>query len=162
MNIAELAARFEYYAVNNKQIAHDPASDSKSFLLCDVQDVQVSIQNGLKLPCMLMQTPDVEKDGDYDNITEHFEGSFVILDSFPAGSDAATKIAIIDRCKAISDKVYNRMLKDADTYFDGALVKTAEGSFGPVSNVLLGWGVNFGFEQGYNGEVDNDDWADLD
>jgi|GEM_PF-1111376 len=158
MDIAQLAERFKLYAIHSKAIKHDPTAIKKAFLLCDIQDVQVSIQNGLKFPCMLMQTPEVEKAGENDSIIEHFEGSFVILDNLPSGSTAEAKLALINNCKTIADKVYRMMLKDSDEYFEGALVKTAEGLFGPVANTLIGWGVNFGFEQGFDGESDPNDW----
>lgn len=161
MNIAELGNRFEFYAINIKEIKHDPTAQKKAFLLCDVQDVQVSIKNGLKFPCLLMQTPEVEKEGDTDSIIEHFEGSFVVLDAYSPRGTAAEKLAVYNDCKAIADKIYKRMIKDSDEYFEGALVRTSEGSFGPVAGELLGWGVNFGFEQGFDGETDPDDWEDL-
>jgi hypothetical protein len=162
MNIADLAARFEYYAINNSLIKHDPDSDIKAFLLCDVQDVQISVKNGIKFPCLFIQTPEVEKDGGRDSTTEHFEGSFVILATCPAGSTAAFKIDLLNTCKTIADQVYNRMMLDSEEHFDSALVKTSEGAFGPVAGYVYGWGVNFGFEQGYNAEVTAADWEDLD
>ena len=161
MNIAELSARFEFYAAKNKSINHDANSKLKGFLQVDVQDVQVSIKNGIKFPCLLLQTPEVEKDGGIDNITEHYEGSFVVLQQCDVNQTAAFKMNLLYECKLICDQIFNRMIVDSDEYFEGAQIKTSEGSFGPIAGGVYGWGVNFGFEQGYNGELNPDDWEDL-
>jgi hypothetical protein len=85
----------------------------------------------------------------------------VVLDKLANGATASERMALLNRCKLIADQIYNRMLQDSDAYFDNALIKTSEGSFGPVNN-LVGWGVNFGFEQGYDAQVILSDWEDLD
>lgn len=161
MNIATLSSRFEFYATKHKLLKHVPGNDlERAYLQVDVQDIQVSVSTGLKFPCLFLQTPEVEKDGGMDNITEHYEGSFVVLMVCGAGQTAAFKMNLLYECKQICDQVYNRMIVDSDEYFEGARIKTSEGSFGPVSD-LMGWGVNFGFEQAYNGELNAEDWEDL-
>jgi hypothetical protein len=162
MDISTISDRFEFYAINHKSIKHNPlVKKDTAFLLVDIQDVSVSVKTGLKFPCMFLQTPEVEKDGDMDSIYEHYEGSFAILKILDAGLTAAAKMHLFRDCKEIADEIYNRMLLDSDDYFEGAQIKTAEGAFGPIAGNVAGWGVNFGFQQGYDGEVNADKWEDL-
>jgi hypothetical protein len=163
MNISTLTSRFEFYAQKHKLIKHVPGDDltQRAFLQVDIQDITVSISTGLKFPCLFLQTPEVEKDGGIDCIAEHYEGSFVVLMVCENGATAAFKMDLLYQCKQICDQIFNRMIADTDEYFEGARIKTSEGSFGPVQN-LIGWGVNFGFEQAYDGELNPEDWEDLD
>jgi hypothetical protein len=161
MNIATLSSRFEYYAQNHKLIRHVPDDDTRrAFLQIDVEAIAISVSTGLQFPCLFLQTPEIEKDGGIDSIAEHYEGSFVILKQCDNGQTAAFKMKLLYECKLIADQIYNRMLADTDEFFESAQIKTSEGSFGPVQG-LMGWGVNFGFEQAYDGEVNPDDWEDL-
>jgi hypothetical protein len=157
MTITDIVNRFIFYATDSKDVNYDPASKKPSFFLCNVEDIQQAIKNGITFPCIILQVPVFDKEGDTDNITEHVEGSFMILKPVKNG-DIMGRMNVYDECKLIADQVINHMIQDAPDYFDGAQVKTAEGSVGPLVDQVYGWGVNFGFAQGYDGELDPEKW----
>lgn len=157
MQISDLANRFGFYATDNIDLNHDPASATPAFLVCEIEELQAAVRNGLSLPCLLFQTPDFEKDGDGDHPVEHLEGSYIILDRVER-NDSPGRLAAYDRCKRISDQLINHMIEDSDEFFDGNVVKTAEGRVGPLTDNLYGWAVNFGFAEAYNGEKDPAKW----
>lgn len=159
MDIVTLSDRFEFYATDNEDIGH-VGGDKKNtaYLECDVEEIQAAIKNGLKLPCVLLQTPDFDKDGDADNITEHLQCSFLVLESLKPGD---RKFPTYDRCKKIADQFVNHLVQDADEFFEGALPKTSEGRIGPLTDNLYGWAVNFSLDAGYDGTLDPTKWRTL-
>jgi hypothetical protein len=155
MQIATLADRFSIYAQSNLALAYDPAAKEKSFFVCDIEEISAALKTGIKFPCLFLQVPEFEKSGLVDNAVENVECSFIILMQVKTG-DYTGRLAAYDQCKGISDQIVNYMVEDTDEYYEGGQVKTAEGKFGPISDGIYGWGVNFGFEQAYNAEVDPD------
>lgn len=161
MEILALINHFCDYAINLKELNHDPDPKKfrdRAFFHLDFEEIQSALREGCKFPLMLLITPEVGKNGDIDNLTEAWEASYLILDRCEKTSDKAN---CLDRCKKIADKVYSRMISDAGTFFDGSLVQTDEGMVGPTGDKLYGWIVSFGFTQAYNGELNSNDWEDL-
>lgn len=158
MDILQLSARFQYYAQKHKLLKYVPGDPKKrSYFECDAEEVAAAIKTGLSLPCLLLQTPTFEKDGSVDNATEHPECSFIILDHLPNG---APKFPLYHKLKGIADQIVNHIIADAPEYFEGGLIKTSEGAFGPIGDRLFGYAVNFGFEQAYNAELDPGQWEE--
>lgn len=156
MDITQLTQLFESYATKNKALAHNAADKNNiAFLECDMEEVQSALRTGLKFPCMLVQTPEVDKEGSLDNIVEQWEGSFIIL--MPQTTDL-TKSQCYQRAKNICDQIITAMVRDTFEYFEGGMMKTSEGKIGPVSDRLYGWGVNFGFDQGFDASFNPDNW----
>jgi hypothetical protein len=162
MDIAGLVARFLFYAQEHQDVLHDPAEKSQTaFALFDLENINEIIKNGVKFPCILLQTPEIVKQGEHDSTIEQYEFAFMVLKPLPK-RDLSLKPGIIQDCKNISDEIYNRLLLDTDNgMFDGGLTNTAEGIVGPIGDQLYGWGVNLGFDQGYNAVVDPSKWGDL-
>lgn len=159
MNIASLVSRFEFYTRDNKLLLHvvnDPAN--KAFAVCDMEDIAVSVRNGLKLPCLLLQVPVTEKEGEIDSVIEHWEASFIVL-AEAANGDYAGRMQAYSDCKDIADQVIFQMIEDAGDFYDGALPKTSEGKVGPVVDNIYGWGVSFGFEMGIGTIPDPAQWG---
>src|SRR5690606_31284413 len=130
MNIEELVNRFEYYAINHPAIKHDPTNRrGVAFVHLDIEDLQEKLTSGLKFPSLLIQTPGVEKDGDYDNKHENYGFTFVVLNH---DSDKS-KAQLIGEAKAIADTIYSRLnvdIQDTEVIY-GVLDGTDEGMFGP-------------------------------
>jgi hypothetical protein len=153
MDIASLRDRFEYYARINGDLKHDPDSATPAFLVCNLEQIAAALRNGISLPVMFLQVPEFEKSGLVDNAVENIECSFIILDKVAVG-DFRAQFDAYNNCKKISDQIINYTVEDSDTYFEGGQIKTAEGAAGPLGDNLFGWGVNFGFDQAYNAQVD--------
>jgi len=162
MDIAALTARFLFFAQKHKLVRHSPDDKKETaFLLFDMENINASIKNGLKFPCVLLQTPEVVKQGEHDSTIEQYECSFMVLKPLPK-SDITLKPGIVQDCKAISDQFLNRLYDDAENgLIDGGLSNTSEGIIGPIGDGLYGWGVNFMYENGYDASVHTDDWEDL-
>lgn len=158
LKISDIVDRFTFYARDNQDLLFDPDAKNKSFMLCEMLDVAASVINGIKFPCMLLQIPQFEKEGEVDATYEHVEGSFIILTKAKA-TDYAGRMQAYSDCKAIADQMIYHMIQDADDYFDGAMPKTSEGAVGPIVDSLYGWGVNFGFQQAIGTELDPDKWG---
>ena len=156
MNMEHLINKFEAYAENLKEIKHDRNSRfDRAFLHLDIEDFQQSLIDGMKFPALLLQTPEVGKEGFYDNITETYSFTWLILNK-------GTKVQAIAQAKAISDKILNRLATDIQTDEEiySVVQGTDEGVFGPMGDIY-GWGVSIVLESGYNGELNNEDWEDL-
>lgn len=153
MDIGTLAARFEHYAQINRDLAHDPDGDEPAFLVCNLEQIAAALKNGISLPVMFLQVPEFEKSGLIDNAIENIECSFIILAPVAVG-DYRGQLTAYDTCKKISDQIINYTVEDSDDYFEGGQIKTSEGAAGPIGDNMYGWGVNFGFDQAYNAQVD--------
>ena len=159
MQISDIVNRFLFYARDNKDLLHVIGDkQNNAFMVCDMEDVGASVKNGIKFPCMLLQVPLYEKEGEIDATIEHVECSFIILNKVKLG-DFAGRIQAYSDCKAIADQMIYHMIQDADTYFDGAMPKTSEGPVGPVVDSIYGWGVNFTFEQGIGTTLNDAKWG---
>lgn len=159
MKIKELISRFEFYAQNHKLIKHDPSnSRDKAFELFDMEGLVASNRTGLKYPALFLKTPEVQKDGDPDNLVEGYDTSFFVV--LPVAlNDILGKADAYDRCKSICDDIYSRILQD--DFFDGLEVGTSEGEIGPVADNCYGWGMTFTIQNGFDAEVKQDSWEDL-
>lgn len=156
MEIQAIVDRFELYAVKLKELNHNPEDfRERAFFQLDFEDLQTAIKEGCKFPLMLFLTPDVDKTGGIDNISESWEGSFIILDK-----KVSTKSVCVSFCKTIADKVYNKMLADVDGFFGCDSLEASGGAIGPTADQLYGWVVQFGFSKAYDGEVNPNDWED--
>lgn len=159
MNIEELITRFEHYATVLKEIKHDPSKrNTRAFLHLDIQDLQESLTSGLKFPAVLLQTPEISKNGDnYDNINEELIFTFLVIHA----SRNKGKTQLIAESKKITDKIFNRLATDIKGDADyGVLTGTDEGEFGPMGE-LYGWGVSCSIISPYDAEIDPTDWTDL-
>ena len=161
MDIAALVDRFEHYAATNKELRHVKDSErNQAFYHIDLEDYQQALSWNAKPMGLLLQTPEVEKDGIYDNVTEAYDFTFVVLNHRPR----VAKAVLVNEAKIVADKIFNRLMRDAsndeDTY--GMLEGTAEGIFGPVSDGVYGWAVAVTVTAPYDGEVNPADWTDLD
>lgn len=159
MNITALIERFEYYAINLKDIKHDPEdSRNKAFFHVDIDSIQQAVLSGIKFPALFLQTPEVEKGGAYDNMSESFDFTYVILFK----GTPSTKAAIFDQAKLLSDKVFNRLMLDVATGFlPGILSGTQEGQFGPMTDSIYGWGKSMAISDAYDAEAKQTDWEDV-
>lgn len=159
MKITELVSRFEFYAQNHKLIKHDPLNNKdKAFELFDMEGLMISNRTGLKFPALFLKTPEVQKGGDPDNVVEGYDTSFFIV--LPvAKNDIPGKADVYDRCKSICDDIFSRILQD--DFFDGLEVGTSEGEIGPVADNCFGWGITFTVQIGFDAEVKEDVWEDL-
>jgi len=159
MKITELVSRFEFYAQNHSLIKHDPENKKeKAFELFDMESLVVSNRTGLKYPALFFKTPEVQKDGDPDNVVEGYDTSFFVL--LPvAQNDFRGKAAAFDHCKSICDDIFSRILQD--DFFDGIEVGTSEGEIGPVIDNCYGWGITFTIQKGFDAEVKANVWEDL-
>lgn len=156
-SITGLIDLFRGYATQLKDLRHNEASyKERCFFNFDFEELQNATREGCKYPLMLFQTPDSNKNGGVDNISESWEGSYIILDQV-----RTTKADAINTCKLISDKILRRMVADAPRFFDGGLIQTTEGIAGPTSSKLYGWVVTFTFDKAFDGEVNAEDWEDL-
>ena len=158
MKVAILVDRFEFYAQNHKAIRHDPTSKKPSFLHIEVAELIKAAQAGLKLPALLIQTPEVEKSGSYDNLSEDWSFTFVIYQQL----GKRTKAQLIDDCKEISDDIINMVMSDIQLDILPSLVPGSnEGLFGPLVDNIYGWGISLSIVDGYYGEVNPDKWLHL-
>lgn len=157
ISISDLVARFEHYAINLKEIAHLPGDRrNNAFMHLDIESLQDAVSSGIKFPALFIQTPDVEKASVYDNISEQYNFTFIIL-----LKKTSTKAVLIDSAKAISDKIYNRLMLDTNSgLIPGVLPGSDEGIFGPMSDELYGWAKSMSINDGYDGEVNQTDWED--
>ena len=157
-SISKLVARFEFYATHLKEIRHNPDErKSKKFFHLELEKIQEATTSGISFPALFLQTPEVDKSGASDNLSENYNFTFVLI--VKGNQDRAL---IADFTKKLSDKIFNRVLLDvAEEIIPGIITGTSEGFFGPVSDGLYGWGVSFGITDAYNGEVDPNDWEDL-
>lgn len=160
MNIEELINRFEFYAQNHPAIKHDPSVRfGVAFLHLDIEDLQEKLTDGVKFPSLLIQTPGVEKDGDYDNKHENYGFTFVVLNS----DRRKSKAQLIGEAKAIADTIYKRLnvdIQDAEVNY-GVLDGTDEGMFGPINGEVYGWAVSLNIEAPFDAELKAADWLDL-
>lgn len=160
MDLQLLESRFEFYAQNSVYLKHIPGDKfNRAFTSFDIENMHAAIENGVKFPCLFLETPSTEKEGINNNVSESYETSIMVLNQMIDG-DYNSKSRIVDECKAICDKIYNRMIQDAPEYFESQLSKTTEGII-TTSNNLVGWMVAFGFTVAYDAEVDANDWEDL-
>ncbi|MGY4385634.1 hypothetical protein ACVWYN_002680 [Pedobacter sp. UYP24] len=158
MKLAALIARFRFYAEMHKAIRHDPNSIKKSFLHIEVQDLVKAAQSGLKLPALLIQTPEVEKTGSYDDVSEDWGFTFIIYQKL----GKRDKSELIDECKDICDDIINMVALDVQAEILPSLVPgTNEGLFGPVVDDLYGWGVSLSVAESYDGEVNPAKWLHM-
>lgn len=157
-SIAALVARFEHYAKNHKSIKHDPAVRRQNrFFHLDLENLQEALTNGANFPALFLQTPDVEKNGAYDNMSEHYDFTFIVVDV-----KKLDKANLFDAAKTISDAIYNRLLADvANEVIPGMVAGTTEGMFGPVGDGLYGWAVSCSISNAYSAELSLSDWGDL-
>jgi hypothetical protein len=160
MRISELVERFTYYATKHKQLLHvEGSADDIAFLHLEVEELQFTIKNGIKFPCLVLQTPAVEKSSIYDSLSEDFSFTFIVVK--PLGE--AHKSQIIDECKTISDQVYNRIMKDCTSGIIPSLQPgTSEGIVGPMTDQLYGWGISLSILDGYDASVEGYHWNDID
>lgn len=161
MDIAALVSLFESYAVNLKAIGHVPDSErDQAFFNIDLENYQDALSRRAKPVVLILQTPDAEKLGKYDNMAERYDFSFVVLNHKPR-TDKAT---IVSEAKAVADKIFNRFMAEADLDPDryGIIEGTDEGMFGPVSDGVFGWAIVVSLVQPYDAEVVPEDWTDLD
>jgi len=159
MDIVTISDRFEFYCTDNLDINHVTGEKrNTAFLEADVEELQAAIKNGLKLPCVLLQTPEFDKDGDQDNVTEHVQCSFLVLDHLKPGD---RKLPLYNSCKKIADQLINHLVQDADEFFEGAIPKTSEGKIGPLTDNIYGWGVNFAWDTGYDATLNPDKWRTI-
>lgn len=158
MKVDELVSLFKHYAENHVEIQHNDADTRKGFLHLDIEELQANLTNGLKFPSMLLQTPGVEKDGGYDNRSETFEFTFVVL----CFEDKKKKPELLTQAKLITDSIFNRLSADAATNDYGEIVGTDEGLFGPFDGGVYGWAVSTALVSPMHGEVVPAEWLDLD
>jgi hypothetical protein len=148
MKIAELIERFQFYAQNHKAIRHD----------VEVSDLVKAAQSGLQLPALLIQTPEVEKSGSYDGLSEDWGFTYVIF--LKLGE--LSKSQLIDQCKEISDDIINMVMHDIELGLLPSMVPGSnEGIIGPVVDNIFGWGKSLSMVDGYDGEVNPDKWLHL-
>jgi len=158
MDIEEFVNRFEFYAQQNKNLRHIPNDErNTAFLNFDFEDIHAALKNGLKFPCLFLQTPSFSKAGESDSKYEEVESAFMVL----MPKDNLSKAVITHQCKTIADQIYNRINTDAPTLFGSQITKTDEGIIGPLTDGLFGWVVTFNLDQGYDAEVKATDWEDL-
>lgn len=160
MDIAALVSLFESYAINLTAIGHVPGSArDQAFFNIDLENYQEALSRQAKPVVLILQTPDAEKLGKYDNIAERYDFSFVVLNY----KLRTAKATIISEAKAIADKIFNRFMADATHNQDiyGIIEGTDEGMFGPVSDGIYGWAIVVSLVQPYDAEVHPDDWSDL-
>lgn len=158
-SIAQLIARFEYYAKNLKEIKHNNlvARESRFFHI-DLENLQEALTNGASFPAIYLQTPEVDKAGAYDNMSEQYAFTFVVVDQL----HKTTKAVLLDRCKKITDKILNRLMLDvASEIIPGVIDGSNEGVFGPAGDGLYGWAVSISISEAYNAETLAEDWEDL-
>lgn len=158
-SIAQLVARFEYYAKNLKEIKHtNLVARENRFFHVDLESLQDALTNGASFPAIYLQTPEVDKSGAYDNMSEQYAFTFVVVDQL----HKITKAELLERCKKITDKILNRLMLDVSTeIIPGIIDGSNEGIFGPAGDGLYGWGVSISISEAYNAEVINKDWEDL-
>jgi len=159
MRIEDLINRFEFYAENHPEVKHDPANrSSRAFLNLDLESLQEAVTSGLKFPSILIQTPGVEKDGNYDNLNEAFSFTYIVLNS----SRKKQKRELISQAKSISDTIFSRFLTDVQTldFLYGVIDGSDEGAFGPT-NEIYGWAVSLVISSPFDGELKADNWLDL-
>lgn len=158
MQITPLKERFEFYATNLKEIAHNPAVFKEhAFFHVDLERIQTALSEGIKFPALYLQTPEVETAGAYDNMSEVFDFTFVVM-----LKGRADRSILFDQAKAISNKILNRLMADvALEVLPGVVAGTNQGVFGPVGDELYGWAVSCAISDGYNAELNANDWEDL-
>lgn len=159
MKITELVSRFEYYAEKHSLVKHDPENKKeKAFELFDVDALTVSNRTGLKFPVLFLKVPEVQKEGDPDNVVEGYDTSFFVVMPVAKGDNKA-KAEVYSSCKLICDDIFSRVLQD--DVFDGIEVGTSEGEIGPVIDNCFGWGITFTVQKGFDAEVNVNVWEDL-
>lgn len=158
MTITEIKDRFEFYAINHVEINHSITDRKKrSFFHVDIEEIQQALTDGVQFPALFLQTPEVEKTSAFDNISENFAFTFVVL--FKQNDN---KTLIFDRAKAITDSIYNRISVDIlEGILPGIIEGSDEGKFGPIGDGIRGWGVSIAVSDGFDGEVKQKDWRDL-
>jgi len=159
MVLDTIVDRFRFYAEMHKALRHDDSDKKKhAFFHIDVQEFQQSAPSGISKACLWLQTPEVEKTGAYDGMSEGFDFTFVVL--VPKGNK--NKVQMIRECKAISDQIVNMIMADVEVGLLPSFVPgTNEGIVGPIIDQLYGWGVSMGIEDGYDGTVDPQQWLHL-
>lgn len=160
MNLITLLNRFEFYATQNKSLRHNAnIKEQRAYVNFDWEELAAAVETSVKFPCLFLQTPEVEKEGTQDTLTENFELTFMVFD-FLADGDFKNKGNILQSCKNIADAIYNRMQMDAPELYDSEISKTQEGTI--KASGLIGWSVTLGFTHGYDGSVNTTQWLDLD
>lgn len=158
-SIAQLVARFEYYAQNLKEIKHNNlVARENRFFHIDLENLQEALTNGASFPAIYLQTPEVDKSGAYDNMSEQYAFTFVVVDQL----HKITKAVLLDRCKKITDKILNRLMLDvAVNIIPGVIDGSNEGVFGPAGDGLYGWAVSISISDAYKAETLAEDWEDM-
>lgn len=159
MRIEDLINRFEFYAINHPEIKHNPAIRSGcAFLNLDLESLQDATTSGLKFPAILIQTPSVEKGGNYDTLNEAFSFTYIVLNS----SRKKQKLELISQAKSISDTILSRFLSDVQSldFLYGVIDGSDEGAFGPA-NEIYGWAVSLVVSTPFDGELKAENWLDL-
>lgn len=156
--ISDLVERFEFYATNLKAIKHDPTKPTTNrFVHFDLENLSEALTTGLSFPALMVQTPEAEKSGNNDNLSEAHEFTFIVI--FPKES---IKSMALSKAKRVTDAIFNRLLLDVlNEIIPGTIQGTSEGIFGPTADQMYGWAVNIAIADGYNGEVDPNDWEDI-
>lgn len=158
MKIAVLVSRFQFYAEMHKAIRHDPSSKTPSFLHLEIQDLVHASLSGLKMPALLIQTPEVEKSGIYDGMSEDWGFTYVIYRKL----GKRKKAELVDECKDISDDILTMVMADVELEILPSLAPgTNEGLFGPIVDDIYGWGTSLSVVDSFNGEVDPEKWLHL-
>ena len=159
MKIADLVSRFKFYAQNHVDLRHVESDKRKqSFFHLEGEELQLGVQQGIKLPCLLLQTPETDKTGGFDQLQETTSFTYVVLKSL----DKLSKAQVLDDCKSVSDDILSLFAQDFVTeVFEGSLVSTSEGMAGPFPNKLYGWGVSMVIEDAFNAEVNINKWLHL-
>jgi len=158
MKIAVLVSRFQFYAEMHKAIRHDPSSKTPAFLHLEIQDLAHATQRGLKMPALLIQTPEVEKSGAYDNMSEDWGFTFVIYQKL----GKRNKAELVDECKEICDDIITMVMADIEQEILPSLAPgTNEGLFGPIVDDIYGWGISLSIVDAFNGELNPEKWLHL-
>lgn len=159
MDLLSLINRFSYYAQKHKTLIHNPAVKADTaFIKYDWDDLNAAVENAVKFPCLFLETPAIEKDGNQDNVHETYEITFMVLDKYDDG-DFDAKTVLLQKCKTITDDIYCRMQADAPEFFESEMSKTQEGSIAKIG--LTGWVVTLSFTISINASVNAAKWGDL-
>src|SRR3546814_7097728 len=107
MEIDALVTRFEEYAITLKELLHVPDSErDQAFFHIDIENYQDALSRNTKPMALLLQTPEVEKSGLYDNLAEGYDFVFVVL-NFRAKTSKAVLLAT---AKQLAAKLFKRMM----------------------------------------------------
>ncbi|SDM40849.1 hypothetical protein [Pedobacter antarcticus] len=158
MEIDEIVNRFEFYAQHHVDIAHIPGDVKKrAFLHIDQEELQTAVKQNLTFPALLLQTPTAEKAGVYDNMTEDWSFTFVIIQPLTA---SLTKTKIISQCKKLTDEILKMLMLDVQLEIVPSVVQgTSEGIVGPLTDKIYGWGVSISLGDAFDAAIDPAKWS---